>query len=66
MACGCSKRARYKAAGIEVTGYRVTLPDGTVVPRTDLPPFLSQAEAKAEVRMAGGGTVRTESRKTSQ
>ena len=63
MGCGCSKRARAHAAGVEIMGYRVTLADGTVVPRADLPPFLSQAEARAEVRMAGGGTVRTESRK---
>lgn len=63
MGCGCSKRARAAAAGVQIMGYRVTLADGTVVPRVDLPPFLSQAEARAEVRMAGGGTVRTESRK---
>lgn len=64
MGCGCSKRARAHASGLEITGYRVTLPDGTVVPPTNMPPFLSQIEAKAEVRAAGGGTVRTETRKT--
>lgn len=63
MGCGCSKNARYKAAGMEITGYRVTLPDGTVVPPVDKPPFLSQVEAKAEIRAAGGGTVRTEANK---
>ena len=63
MGCGCSKRARAAAAGVQIMGYRVTRPDGTVVPPVDQPPFLSQIEAKAEVRMAGGGTVRTESKK---
>lgn len=63
MGCSCSKRARARAAGIEITGYRVTLPDGSVSPPADQPPFLSQAEARAEVRAWGGGTVRTESRK---
>jgi hypothetical protein len=48
---------------MEITGYRVTLPDGSVVPPVGMPPFLSQAEAKAEVRTAGGGTVRTEANK---
>lgn len=48
---------------MEITGYRVTLPDGTVVPPADSPPFLSQIEARAEVRAAGGGTVRTEAHK---
>lgn len=63
MGCGCSKRSRYAAAGMEITGYRVTLPDGRVVPPVGNPPFLSQIEAKAEVRAAGGGTVRTEANK---
>ena len=49
--------------GMEITGYRVTLPDGRVMPPVGNPPFLSQAEAKAEVRAAGGGTVRTEANK---
>jgi hypothetical protein len=48
---------------MEISGYRVTLPDGTVVPPLDMPPFLSPIEAKAEVRAAGGGTVRTEAHK---
>ena len=48
---------------MEIIGYRVTLPNGSVVPPADKPPFLSQIEAKAEVRAAGGGTVRTEARK---
>lgn len=63
MGCGCSKRARAAASGMDITGYRVTLPDGTVVPPADSPPFLSQIEARAEVRAAGGGTVRTEAHK---
>ena len=65
MGCGCSSRARARAAGVEITGYRVTLPDGSVSPPADQAPFLSAAEAKAEVRAWGGGTVRTETRKLS-
>jgi hypothetical protein len=41
----------------------VTLPNGTVVPPIDQPPFLSPAEARAEVRAHGGGTAHTEYRK---
>jgi hypothetical protein len=37
-------------------GYSVTYPDGTSTP--DAAPFMTIAEAKAEVRMAGGGTIR--------
>ena len=37
-------------------GYSVTYPDGTTTP--DAAPFMTIAEAKAEVRMAGGGTIR--------
>ena len=49
---------------MEIVGYRVTLPDGTVVPPEGQAPFFSQAEARAEVRGAGGGTVRTVTRST--
>lgn len=62
MGCGCSSRARAAAAGVSVSGYRVTRPDGTVVPPEGAAPFFSLAEARAEVRAAGGGTVRTETR----
>lgn len=63
MGCGCSKRARARAAGVEIAGYRVTLPNGTVVPPESDPPFFSQAEARAEVRSNGGGTIRMITRK---
>jgi hypothetical protein len=38
----------------------VTLPNGTVVPPIDAAPFLSAAEARAEIRAHGGGTAYTE------
>lgn len=57
MGCACGKR-RLVSAGGETLGYRVTLPNGTVVPPEDQPPFFSHPEARAEVRAAGGGTVR--------
>jgi hypothetical protein len=58
MGCGCSKR---RAAGVaakpgDLIGYSVTYPDGSTSPESA--PFLTIAEAKAEVRMAGGGTIR--------
>jgi hypothetical protein len=59
MACGCSKRGKSSLAG-DTLGYRVTLPDGTVVPPADQAPFFSVVEAKVEVRSAGGGTIRRE------
>lgn len=59
MGCGCSKRAAAKAAGVQIVGYRVTRPDGTVVPPEGEPAFMSLAEARAEVRSSGGGTART-------
>lgn len=59
MGCGCSARAKAAAAGVAIMGYRVTQPNGTVVPPEDQAPFFSLAEARAEVRTSGGGTVRT-------
>lgn len=59
MGCACGARARARAAGTEIVGYRVILPDGTVYPPEDQPPLFSLPEARAEVRAAGGGTVRT-------
>jgi hypothetical protein len=57
VGCNCGKR---RAPGVakpgDVLGYSVTYPDGTTTP--DAAPFLTVAEAKAEVRMAGGGTIR--------
>ena len=57
MGCNCGKR---RAPGVakpgDVLGYSVTYPDGTTTPAAA--PFLTVAEAKAEVRMAGGGTIR--------
>lgn len=37
-------------------GYLVTYPNGSTTPRNQ--PFLTLLEAKAEVRRAGGGTIR--------
>lgn len=58
MACGCSKR-RTAGTPQEILGYRVTLPNGEVVPPEDQAPFFSVIEARAEVRRQGGGTART-------
>lgn len=44
----------------DTLGYRVTLPNGQVVPPADQAPFFSVVEAKVEVRAAGGGTIRRE------
>ncbi len=58
MPCSCGKR---RASGPnarpgDTLGYSVTYPDGTSSPENAL--FMTIAEAKAEVRMAGGGTIR--------
>lgn len=42
------------ADGNRILGFEVTLPNGTVMPSL----FLTVAEARAEVRRAGGGTIR--------
>ncbi len=60
MACGCGKRAKAAARGERIQGYRVTLPNGQVVPPLGAAPFLSPAEARAEIRANGGGTAHTE------
>lgn len=57
IACGCSKRKQVYAGG-ETSGYIVILPDGSQVPAAGDAPFFSLPEAKAEVRRAGGGTVK--------
>jgi hypothetical protein len=56
MGCNCGKRGQVYVGG-ETLGYIVILPDGT-----QLPPngevYFSVLEAKAEVRRAGGGTIK--------
>lgn len=60
MGCGCGgKRGKNSPVG-ETIGYRVTLPNGEVVPPAGEAPFFSVVEAKVEVRQAGGGTIRRE------
>ena len=50
--CGCRKGQ--VADGTRILGFEVTLPSGTVMPGL----FMTVAEARAEVRRAGGGTIR--------
>ena len=50
--CGCRKNR--VADGTRILGFEVTLPNGAVMPSL----FLTVAEARAEVRRAGGGTIR--------
>ena len=57
MACGCGRRARAAAQGKTINGYRVTLPDGSVLPPEGESPYLSPAEARAAIRKHGGGTA---------
>lgn len=63
MGCSCGKRRAASAAGSpgELLGYAVTYPDGSTTPEEAL--FLTLAEAKAEVRTWGGGTIRRVVRK---
>lgn len=56
MACGCSARRKAARNGEIVLGFLVTYPDGSTTPEDQ--PFMSITEAKVEVRMAGGGTIR--------
>jgi hypothetical protein len=64
MGCGCNKRRQVTAAG-ERVGYYVIRPDGTEVPKVSEgeSAFMSALEANAEVRAAGGGTIRVWKRK---
>jgi len=55
MACGCGARAKAAAAGMEILGYRITFPDGSVYPTNGV--FLTKAEALAEIRDRGEGTA---------
>jgi hypothetical protein len=63
MGCACGKRRGSGTAAKpgELIGYSVTYPNGTSSP--EAAPFMTIAEAKAEVRMAGGGTIRKMVRK---
>lgn len=55
MGCACGKR-RAVTAGGETLGYQVIYPDGTETSVDE--PFFSLVEAKAEIRKAGGGTIK--------
>lgn len=55
MGCNCGKR-RPTTAGGETLGYLVTYPNGDTTPEDA--PLMSIFEAKAEVRAAGGGTIK--------
>ncbi|UYL88122.1 hypothetical protein SEA_EVAA_11 [Gordonia phage Evaa] len=55
MGCSCGKR-RSVTAGGETLGYQVVYPDGTSTPEET--PLFSMVEARAEVRRAGGGTIK--------
>lgn len=44
------------SAGGETRGYQVIYPDGTATDPDE--PFFSIVEAKAEIRQAGGGTIK--------
>lgn len=58
MACGCNgAKRRLRGTPDEIIGYRVTLPNGAVIPPVDEAPFFSMIEARAEVRRNGGGTA---------
>ena len=71
MSCGCNKRTRAAARGQQITGYRVLAPKANpedpdvFVPPLGTAPFLSQAEARAQIRKLGGGTARAEYKTTS-
>ena len=56
MGCNCrgGVRAGTQAKGVTVLGFEVTYTDGTKASGL----FLTALEAKAEIRKAGGGTVR--------
>jgi hypothetical protein len=58
MGCGCGRGL--SSSRLNIIGYRVTLPDGTVLPPPGVAPYFSEAEARAEVRAAGGGTITAE------
>lgn len=57
--CQCSKRSRAAARGQVIAGYRVTLPDTSVIPPVNKAPFMSAAEARAAIRANNGGSAFT-------
>jgi hypothetical protein len=73
MGCGCGRRRTgtpVKRNGrtvgyTEVVGYYAVLPNGTEIPKVTEgeSPFMSDRQAWAEVRAAGGGTIRSVKRR---
>lgn len=58
MGCRCGGGAGSGQTDADIIGYRAYLPDQSVVPPLDEPPFFSYREAHTEVLLAGGGTTR--------
>ncbi|AEJ93858.1 hypothetical protein SEA_DUCHESSDUNG_10 [Mycobacterium phage DuchessDung] len=60
MACGCGggAKANSNSPGGDTLGYRAILPNKSVVPPRNEPPFFMAADAMREVTLARGGTVR--------
>ncbi|AGT12748.1 hypothetical protein PHELEMICH_12 [Mycobacterium phage Phelemich] len=58
MGCRCGGGAGSGASTSDIIGYRAYLPDGTILPPVDEPPFFQYREAHTEVLLAGGGTTR--------
>ncbi len=58
MGCRCGGGAGSGQTDADIIGYRAYLPDKTVVPPLDEPPFFQYREAHTEVLLAGGGTTR--------
>lgn len=64
MGCNCGGRAKAKAA--ETLGYYVVLPDQTILPsgfdpadpQGEVAPYFSVYEARTQVTLNGGGTIR--------
>lgn len=64
MACGCGSRTSANAS--DTLGYYVILPDGSVMPQGFDPadptagtaPYFSVYEARTEVTLSGGGTIK--------
>ncbi|AKF14581.1 hypothetical protein AVJ28_gp12 [Mycobacterium phage Baee] len=58
MGCRCGGGAGSGQTQADIIGYRAYLPDGTVLPPLDEPPFFQYREAHTEVLLAGGGVTR--------
>jgi hypothetical protein len=63
MACGCGGRT--SASNPDTVGYYVVLPDGSTMPQVNVEdpdageaPFFSVNEARTQVTLNGGGTIR--------